>query len=331
MPLKYLQGYPPALLAQVRALIDAGRLAQVVAERHPEPNLIRSERALYEHVCAMKARHMRSAPPLAKVVFDPQLHILKNALGTHTAVSRVQGRRLEARREIRIATLFRDAPADFMRMIVVHELAHLKERAHDKAFYALCLHMAPDYHQLEFDLRLWLTAQELPGAAAPQATTARPAQPAAAIPAAPDADGAAPATRIDAATRQAYRETDYRVQDDPPFTLHIGEPSPALAAAQRQQGVDCSAYVSACNPLGQRLAARDNAARHAALGRELADRGLAWREGIGQHPVGDWPGEPSYLVFGLDLDAARRLGQRLAQNAIVWSGADARPQLVLLR
>jgi len=42
-------------------------------------------------------------------------------------------------------------------MIVVHELAHLKERAHDKAFYALCTHMAPDYHQLEFDLRLYLT------------------------------------------------------------------------------------------------------------------------------------------------------------------------------
>ena len=49
-------------------------------------------------------------------------------------------------------------------MIVVHELAHLKEREHDKAFYALCQHMEPDYHQLEFDLRLWLTALELPGA-----------------------------------------------------------------------------------------------------------------------------------------------------------------------
>ena len=46
-------------------------------------------------------------------------------------------------------------------MIVVHELAHLKEREHNKAFYALCMHMEPDYHQLEFHLRLWLTAQEL--------------------------------------------------------------------------------------------------------------------------------------------------------------------------
>jgi predicted metal-dependent hydrolase len=35
-------------------------------------------------------------------------------------------------------------------------LAHLRVRDHDKAFYQLCQHMLPDYHQLEFDLRLWL-------------------------------------------------------------------------------------------------------------------------------------------------------------------------------
>lgn len=72
----------------------------------------------------------------------------------------MQGARLKAKREIRIASLFREAPADFLRMIVVHELAHLKHSAHDKAFHALCLHMEPDYHQLEFDLRLWLTARD---------------------------------------------------------------------------------------------------------------------------------------------------------------------------
>ena len=43
-------------------------------------------------------------------------------------------------------------------MIAVHELAHIKEAEHNKAFYQLCLHMEPDYHQLEFDLRLYLTA-----------------------------------------------------------------------------------------------------------------------------------------------------------------------------
>lgn len=164
--LRYLQGYPAELLGQVKALIDAGRLAEWVAQRHPEGHTVRNERALYDYVMAMKARHLRSAPPLAKVAFDPALHLLKNVLGTHSAVSRVQGGQLKAKREIRIATLFKEAPADFLRMIVVHELAHLRQREHDKAFYALCMHMEPDYHALELDLRLWLTARELPGARA---------------------------------------------------------------------------------------------------------------------------------------------------------------------
>jgi predicted metal-dependent hydrolase len=47
-------------------------------------------------------------------------------------------------------------------MIVVHELAHLKELDHNKAFYQLCTYMLPDYHQLEFDLRVYLTWRELP-------------------------------------------------------------------------------------------------------------------------------------------------------------------------
>ena len=164
MKLKYLQGYPPELLARVQALIDAGRLADTVAQRHPDAHAVRTERALYDYVCELKARHLKSAPPLAKVAYDPRLHIVKNALGTHSAVSRVQGGQLKAKREIRIAALFKEAPADFLRMIVVHELAHLKQREHDKAFYALCQHMEPEYHALEFDLRLWLTAQELAGA-----------------------------------------------------------------------------------------------------------------------------------------------------------------------
>ena len=159
--LPYLRGYAPEVLQRVRELIGAGRLAQTVAQRHPQAHEVRTERALYDYVHALKASHMRSAPPLAKVAYDPKLHIVRNALGTHSTVSRVQGTRLKAKREIRIAALFKDAPADFLKMIVVHELAHLKEHDHGKAFYALCQHMEPHYHQLEFDLRLWLTAREL--------------------------------------------------------------------------------------------------------------------------------------------------------------------------
>ncbi len=167
--LAYLRGYPPALLAQVRQLIDEGRLADSVRARHPEPHAVRTDRALYDYVSDLKQRHLRSAEPLAKVLWDNRLHVVANALGTHTTVARVQGNRLKAKREIRIAGVFRDAPAAMLRMIAVHELAHLKEREHDKAFYALCTHMEPDYHQLEFDTRLWLTARELESLSRPRA------------------------------------------------------------------------------------------------------------------------------------------------------------------
>ncbi len=158
--MKYLQGYPPELLARLEPLVQERRLMAHVLQRYPQAHAVRNERALVDYVGGLKARFMKSAPPLAKVAWDPKLHVVRNALGTHTAVSRVQGGQLKAKREIRIASLFKDAPEPFLKMIVVHELAHLKEREHDKPFYALCQHMEPDYHQLEFDTRLWLTALE---------------------------------------------------------------------------------------------------------------------------------------------------------------------------
>ncbi len=163
--LPYLQAYPQHLLEEAAALLARRDLARTVLQRHPDPHSVRSDRALYDYALELKARFLRSAEPLAKVVYAPQLQVLHNALGTHSQVSRVQGTRLKAKREIRVASLFKEAPANFLRMIVVHELAHLKEREHGKAFYALCRHMEPDYHQLEFDLRLWLTALEMEGPA----------------------------------------------------------------------------------------------------------------------------------------------------------------------
>jgi predicted metal-dependent hydrolase len=48
-------------------------------------------------------------------------------------------------------------PEEFLRMIVVHELAHFKEKEHNKAFYKFCTYVEPSYHQFEFDLRVYLT------------------------------------------------------------------------------------------------------------------------------------------------------------------------------
>ena len=162
-PLPYLQAYPEATRAQVQALLDQGRVAQWLTDKYPQGHGLRTDRALYDYVQDAKNSFLRGADPLSKVAFDSKLHVVQNALGTHTTISRVQGSRLKTKHEIRIASLFKDAPAEFLRMIVVHELAHLRERSHDKAFYKLCTHMEPDYHQLEFEVRVYLTHLEASG------------------------------------------------------------------------------------------------------------------------------------------------------------------------
>ncbi|GAA5175180.1 DUF45 domain-containing protein [Niveibacterium umoris] len=162
-PYRYLAGYPERLTAPLREMIAAGTLGARLLARYPTAHTVRTDRALYDYVGALKARYLRSAEPLSKVAYDNRLHVIQHALGMHTAVSRVQGQKLKAKREIRIAALFREAPEAFLRMIVVHELAHLKERGHDKAFYQLCTHMEPAYHQLEFDLRSYLVLLEATG------------------------------------------------------------------------------------------------------------------------------------------------------------------------
>ncbi|MES2718838.1 MAG: YgjP-like metallopeptidase domain-containing protein [Pseudomonadota bacterium] len=162
----FLGGYPEALLDQVRAQLAAGSLGEHLARRYPEAHGIRTDGALYDHASALKARYLRNAPALNKVAYDGRLQIDQRALGTLTAASRVQGGRLAAKRELRVAACFKQAPAAMLDMIVVHELAHLKEREHNKAFYALCAHMLDGYHQVEFDTRLWLTWQQQLGAVA---------------------------------------------------------------------------------------------------------------------------------------------------------------------
>ncbi len=130
---------------------------------------------------------------------------------------------------------------------------------------------------------------------------------------------------------QAYAETEFRVLEGMPFTLHIGKVSNDLLVAHKRRRVDCSAFLTACNPFSQELTDEANGDRQKTLAKELASRSLEFVAGIGQHPSNQWSGEPSYLVFGLTLEAAKTLGARLEQNAIVWSGSDGMPQLILLR
>jgi predicted metal-dependent hydrolase len=163
-PLKYLQAYPVALQDKVRELIAQQRLGEHLARRYPDRHDVQSDKALYAYTAALKQQYLKNAPGIDKVLYDSKLDVVQRALGLHTAISRVQGGKLKAKKEIRVASVFKAAAPEFLNMIVVHELAHLKEHDHNKAFYQLCTYMLPDYHQLELDLRVYLTWRELPGA-----------------------------------------------------------------------------------------------------------------------------------------------------------------------
>ena len=68
-----------------------------------------------------------------------------------------------------------------------------------------------------------------------------------------------------------------------------------------------------------------------ALAQDVAEMGLRSIAAAGEHPANGWPAEPSFLVPGLPLEDARLLGEKFGQNAVVWSGANGVPRLVLLR
>lgn len=156
----YLAGYSPELQQQASELIDTGKLPSYLRKRYREKHSVASSKALYQYTLALKNTYLKKSAPISKVEYDDRIDVIHNALGLHTHISRVQGNKLRAKKEIRIASLFKQAPEPFLRMIVVHELAHIREKEHNRAFYNLCQYMEPDYHQLEFDLRLYLTCLE---------------------------------------------------------------------------------------------------------------------------------------------------------------------------
>lgn len=155
--LKYLEHYPKEYVSQVQRLIDEKKLDKYLLNKYKTCHEYKSDKALYEYTMDLKNQFLKKSLPLSKVVYDGKINVINDALGLHSFISRVQGGKLKSKNEIKIASIFKNVPQEFLQMIVVHELAHIKEKQHDKAFYKLCTFMEPNYHQYEFDLRVYLT------------------------------------------------------------------------------------------------------------------------------------------------------------------------------
>jgi predicted metal-dependent hydrolase len=161
--LKYLNHYNEETKRQVLKLIESDALKKYLLKKYPEPHSINSDKELFNYTLSIKNNYIKKSPPLSKTLYDGKINVIHNALGTHHFISRVQGSKLKAKNEIRVASMFKSVPEEFLEMIVVHELAHFKEKEHNKTFYKLCEYMQSSYHQVEFDLRLYLTHIDMHG------------------------------------------------------------------------------------------------------------------------------------------------------------------------
>lgn len=140
-----------------------------------------------------------------------------------------------------------------------------------------------------------------------------------------------PESLIPEATINAYLATDYRVMAAEPFVLNVGRTSPELALSFEFDRTDSAAFITAWNPCGELASDMENRAAQQQLLAEIKALGFAYLDGEGRDTSGLWPGEPSFLVLGISLEAAKKLARQFRQNGFVYAGSDATPRLILLR
>ena len=83
--------------------------------------------------------------------------------------------------------------------------------------------------------------------------------------------------------------------------------------------------------MSQETNVKDNNQNNKQLELILKNKKLPFIHAEGICPDNKWPGEESFLILGMTLNAAKELGKKFNQNAIVWSDQSAISQLILLR
>ena len=161
MNYKYLNGYNQDLLAQVDTIIKQNRLGDVLLSKYKEKHNVSSDKELYKLGANLKNQFMKNAKMPDKIYFDNKIELNNQALGLHSYIPIVHGRKIKMINDIKISSRFKSMPYEFLYNVLIHELAHLKEKDHNKAFFMLCEKMSPSYFQVDFDLRLYLTYLEL--------------------------------------------------------------------------------------------------------------------------------------------------------------------------
>src|SRR5882672_2743669 len=132
----------------------------------------------------------------------------------------------------------------------------------------------------------------------------------------------------------AYKNADYVVfghqRGAPELVIRIDRVNPALDELLGHNEAATAAFVTACNPRGEKKSYEENEAAAVALRQSPRLIGYAWFKGEGRDPEASWAPEPSLLIVGIPRREAERLAVELNQNAIVFIEKGGKPELVLL-
>lgn len=153
----YFKGYPQRIRDHFEHLIQNGHAKAYLIKKYPVGHKINTDKQLYEYTNEIRLNFMKKSPQAHKVKYEKQKDLIRNALGTHTFISRNHGGKLKSKHEIRIAASLKNAPEAMLKMLVVHELAHFKEKDHNRSFYNLCEYMQPNYCEVELDTLLYVS------------------------------------------------------------------------------------------------------------------------------------------------------------------------------
>jgi hypothetical protein len=124
---------------------------------------------------------------------------------------------------------------------------------------------------------------------------------------------------------EAYRHTTYVVALEKPIPIRIGWNPRRLRRLLQTHNVSTWAFITAWNPGSLALPAAENARRNEALARDLRRWTLVAGQGAGDD--GTAP-EGSFLVLGIDREAAVAAARRYGQLAIVCGTLQTGAELV---
>jgi hypothetical protein len=157
MEFKYLKGYSDNIHISVNKLIENEKLGFYLENKYKKINFLKKDKELYNLAKEIKDKYIKNQKLPERIIYDNKIELCNQALGLHSYIPSKQGKKIKIKNEIKISSRFKELPYEFMENVLIHELCHLKEKEHNKAFYSLCKNISENYFEIDLDIRIYLT------------------------------------------------------------------------------------------------------------------------------------------------------------------------------